>query len=127
MNMTNYLEQKLAKHCLGIEAYTMPTAIYMGLSTVVLDDDTTSVEPTAADYARLLIDNTLWDVIDGEVKNNDLLKFPPAENDWGEIKAIVLYDESGNALIYANLGIPVDIVETVTFGFFTGDFAIQFK
>ena len=32
-SMSTYLEQKLLKHSLGVEAYTMPSPLYMSLHT----------------------------------------------------------------------------------------------
>ena len=53
MAMTDYLEAALAKHSVGLEAFTPPVSIYLALFTADPTDSGSLVnEVSAADYTR---------------------------------------------------------------------------
>ena len=51
--MSNYLENEILDHILGTGSYTMPSAVYIGLSTGSFGDGNTGTELTGSGYARV--------------------------------------------------------------------------
>jgi len=51
-SLTNYAEDKLRDHLLGITAYTMPTDVYLALYTAAPDETGGGTECTGGSYAR---------------------------------------------------------------------------
>ncbi len=50
--MSDYLELKVLDHVLGTTSYTMPSAVYLGLSTGSFGDDNSGTELTGNNYSR---------------------------------------------------------------------------
>lgn len=50
--MSNYLENEILDHILATGAYTMPSAIYIGLSTGSFGDDASGTELNGNGYTR---------------------------------------------------------------------------
>ena len=53
--MSDYLELKVLDHVLGTTSYTMPSAVYLGLSTGSFGDDNSGTELTCNNYSRKVI------------------------------------------------------------------------
>ena len=53
--MSDYLELKVLDHVLGTTSYTMPSAVYLGLSTGSFGDDNSGTELTGNNYSRKVI------------------------------------------------------------------------
>jgi len=105
---TDYLENKMLGHLFGT-AYTVPTTVYMALSTTTPTDAGGNVtEPSGNGYARVAIGNnsTNWNAASGgTVTNKTAITFPEATGSWGTVTHFVLYDAAtaGNALIWGAL------------------------
>ena len=76
--MSDYLENEILDHILGTGAYTMPTTVYIGLSTASMNDDASGTE------------------ISGNIE------FPAATGSWGSISHFGIWDASsaGNMLLH---------------------------
>ena len=98
--MSDYLELKVLDHVLGTSAYTMPTTVYIGLSTGSFADDNSGTELTGNGYARQSI--AFDAAASGTTDNTSNVDFPAATGSWGTISHYGLFDASsgGNLLIH---------------------------
>ena len=98
--MSDYLENKVLDHVLGTSAYTMPAAVYIGLSTGSFNDDNSGVELTGNGYARQSI--AFDAAVAGTADNTAAAEFSPATASWGTVTHFGLFDAStgGNLLIH---------------------------
>lgn len=90
----------------------LPDHFYVGLSTTEpLADGTNVTEPSASSYSRVEI-TSLGAPINGQVKNEDVVLFPPASSSWGTITHYTLFDAAtnGNLLMANALTTPRSIV-----------------
>lgn len=104
-SFSNYLEVELLDHVFKTTAYTVPTNIYVALSTADPTDSGGSIaEPSGNNYARTVC-NT-WDAAaSGATANTGAVTFPTASGSWGTITHFALYDAStsGNMLVHGSL------------------------
>jgi hypothetical protein len=111
-NLSNYLENKLLDHSLGVASYPAPAAIYAALYTVAPTDGTSGTEvPVGNGYAR---EQVAWNAAsNGAATNSNTVTFS-ATGSWGTVVAVGLLDSStgGNLLWYGNLGTPRTIGDT---------------
>lgn len=124
--MTDFFENKLIDfifrgQALGITgasaaAGTGPTALFIGLLTVLPTDSTGGTEVTGGSYARVSVASSLanWAGTQaaasttastgntGTTSNNAAITFPAPTANWGVVVAIGIWDAStgGNLLIY---------------------------
>ncbi len=98
--MSDYLENKVLDHILGTTAYTMPTTVYVGLSTATFADDNSGTELSGSGYARQSI--TFNAAASGATDNDAAVEFPAATGSWGTVSHFGLFDAStgGNLLIH---------------------------
>jgi hypothetical protein len=98
--MSDYLELKVLDHVLGTSAYTMPTTVYIGLSTGSFADDNSGTELTGNGYARQSI--AFDAAASGTTDNTSNVDFPAATGSWGTVSHYGLFDASsgGNLLIH---------------------------
>lgn len=98
--MSDYLELKVLDHVLGTSAYTMPTTVYVGLSTGSFADDNSGTELTGNGYARQSI--AFDAAASGTTDNTAAVDFPAATGSWGTVSHYGLFDASsgGNLLIH---------------------------
>ena len=98
--MSDYLELKVLDHVLGTSAYTMPTTVYIGLSTGSFADDNSGTELTGNGYARQSI--AFDAAASGTTDNTSNVDFPTATGSWGTVSHYGLFDASsgGNLLIH---------------------------
>ena len=77
-SLSDYAEGKLLDHVLKVAAFTVPTNIYIALSTAdPLDDGSGLTEPSGGAYARVLC-NT-WDTAASrKTANTNQANFPAA-------------------------------------------------
>ncbi len=126
MSFSNYLEQKLAEHSLGITNFTMPSNIYLALVVANLDDSSNFTnEVSAGDYNRLEVTGSLsW--AGGQISNSSVMAFPTATNDWGDIHGIAICDSAnaGNILYFGNFPIPKTINTGDVFALLVGTLKI---
>lgn len=104
MEMTNYLEEKIAEHVLGGASYSQPTSWEVGLftDTANLEQGSTTNEVGQPQYSRVEVTNWKDDSgpTDGVKLNDGLIQFNEADNDWGTIKAIAIFDKGANEMLY---------------------------
>ena len=98
--MSDYLELKVLDHVLGTSAYTMPTTVYVGLSTGSFADDNSGTELSGSGYARQSI--AFDAAASGTTDNTSAVDFPTATGSWGTVSHYGLFDASsgGNLLIH---------------------------
>ena len=98
--MSDYLENKVLDHVLGTTSYTMPTTVYIGLSTGSFADDNSGTELTGGSYARQSI--AFDAAASGTTDNTSAVDFPVATANWGTVSHYGLFDASsgGNLLVH---------------------------
>jgi hypothetical protein len=101
--MSDYLENEILDHILGTGAYTMPTTVYVGLSTGSFNDDNSGTELTGNGYARKAI--VFGAAASGTASNSAAVEFSAATGSWGTVSHFGLFDASsaGNLLIHGAL------------------------
>ena len=98
--MSDYLELKVLDHVLGTTSYTMPSAVYLGLSTGSFGDDNSGTELSGSNYSRKAI--TFSSAASGTTSNDSTIEFSAATGSWGTVSHWALFDasSSGNLLIH---------------------------
>jgi len=98
--MSDYLENEILDHILGTGAYTMPSNVYIGLSTGSFSDDNSGTELSGSGYARQAI--TFAAASGASAATNATVTFPTATGSWGDVSSWGLFDasSSGNLLIH---------------------------
>lgn len=98
--MSDYLENEILDHILGTGAYTMPSSVYVGLSTASFNDDNSGTELSGSGYTRKVA--TFAAAASGTTSNNAAVEFPAATGSWGDVSHFGLFDasSSGNLLIH---------------------------
>lgn len=101
--MSDYLENEILDHILGTGAYTMPSTVYVGLSTGSFNDDNSGTELTGNGYARESI--SFDAAASGTASNSGAVEFSAATGSWGTVSHFGLFDasSSGNLLIHGAL------------------------
>ena len=101
--MSDYLENEILDHILGTGAYTMPTTVYVGLSTGSFGDDNSGTELSGSGYARQSI--SFGAAASGTASNDAAVEFPAATGSWGTLSHFGIFDaaSSGNLLIHGAL------------------------
>ena len=102
--MSDYLEGKILDHVLSTTSFTMPTGVYVGLSTGSFGDDNSGTELTGNGYARQ--GDVAFDAASGGVADNTSnIEFPAATGSWGSVGFFGIFDAatSGNLLIHGAL------------------------
>ena len=101
--LSDYAENELLDHLLGTGAFTMPTAVYVGLSTGSFNDDNSGTELSGNNYTRKAI--TFGGASSGTASNNAAVEFNAATGSWGTVSHFGLFDaaSSGNLLIHGAL------------------------
>jgi hypothetical protein len=105
MSASNYLESAIANYLFRSVSLTSPTQIKIGLFTTMPNEyGTGGVEPSAAEYARVLYGpgSAYWTEPqsgDGVVSNITTIIFPaPTGAAWGTIVGFGIWDQSANLL-----------------------------
>ena len=98
--MSNYLENEILDHILATGAYTMPSAIYVGLSTGSFGDDASGTELNGNGYTRKVM--AFDAAVAGTADNSGAVEFSAATSSWGTVSHFGLFDASsgGNLLIH---------------------------
>ena len=111
MSMSNYLENKVLNHICGNGEYTAPRKCYMALLTSSSTDETAGTEVVGAGYSRKSI--TFDGSVDGVVKKLSDIVFDVAEEDWGVITSVAVFDAEtdGNMLFYADLSNSQEVTQ----------------
>lgn len=116
MPKTNYLRAKVQNHILGVQAYTMPTAVYLVFSRTDIGADQLGLnEPAAANgYSRPAITWNLVPNTGGTSATQATLQVGPCTGaNWGTIVCVGVADSAtvggGNILLYASISPTVTI------------------
>ena len=98
--MSDYLENEILDHILGTGAYTMPSTVYVGLSTGSFGDDNSGTELTGNNYSR--VSATFSAAASGTTSNSAAIEFAAATGSWGSVSHFGVFDaaSSGNLLIH---------------------------
>ena len=98
--MSDFLELEVLDHILGTGAYTMPSNVYIGLSTGSFGDDNSGTELSGSGYARQAI--TFAAASSASAATNATVTFPTATGSWGSVGFWAIFDaaSSGNLLIH---------------------------
>ena len=98
--MSDYLELKVLDHVLSVTAYTMPSNVYVGLSTGSFGDDNSGTEISGNNYARK--EASFSAASSGAITTSGTVEFNAATGTWGAISHWGLYDAStsGNLLLH---------------------------
>lgn len=98
--MSDYLENEILDHILSVGSYTMPSAVYVGLSTGSFGDDNSGTELSGNNYSRVAA--TFSAASSGTTSNSAAIEFAAATGTWGSISHFGIFDasSSGNLLIH---------------------------
>ena len=101
--LSDYAENELLDHLLGTGSFTMPSAVYVGLSTASFNDDNSGTELSGNNYTRKAI--TFGAASSGTASNNAAVEFNAATGSWGTVSHFGIFDaaSSGNLLIHGAL------------------------
>ena len=103
-SISNWLELELLDHVLKTGAYSVPTNIYVALSTAdPLDTGAGIAEPIGASYARVVMNS--WNAAGSRATaNTSQITFAQAEQDFGTITHWAIYDAitGGNFLAHGD-------------------------
>lgn len=127
-SISDYLENELLDHVLKVGAYTVPTNIYVALSTTdPLDTGAGISEPVGGSYARVQCNN--WSTAANRSSaNSTAVNFPTATGSWGTLTHFALFDaiSGGNMLAHGALGTPRTISSGQSIGFAIGTIIVSF-
>jgi len=98
--MSDYLENEILDHILSVGSYTMPSAVYVGLSTGSFGDDNSGTELSGSNYSRVAA--TFSAASSGTTSNSAAIEFAAATGSWGSVSHFGVFDaaSSGNLLIH---------------------------
>ncbi len=101
--LSDYAENELLDHLLGTGAFTMPSAVYVGLSTGSFNDDNSGTELSGNNYTRKAV--SFGAASSGTASNDAAVEFSAATGSWGTVSHFGLFDASsgGNLLIHGAL------------------------
>jgi len=107
-SFSNYAENKVLDHIVGKTSFTMPTNIYVALSTADPTDAGSGIaEPSGNGYARKQTVAANWNAAaNGSISNAQDIQFDQATGSWGTITHFALFDAltDGNMLAHGSLG-----------------------
>jgi len=100
--MSDHLENEILDHILSVGSYTMPSAVYLGLSVASMADDASGTELSGSGYARQAV--TFSAASGGTTSNSGAITFPTATGSWGSVGYWSLWDaaSSGNMLLHGS-------------------------
>lgn len=125
-SISDYLELKLLDHVFKVDPYTVPTTLYIALSTANPTDDGSGIaEPVGNGYARKL--HNTWDVAASRAsENTGVITLDAATGNWGSITHWALFDHisAGNMLAHGNLTTPRTVNDGQQLSFVDGEIDI---
>ena len=100
--MSNTLENEILDHILATGSYTMPSAVYLGLSVASMGEDASGTELSGSGYARQAA--TFSAASGGTTSNSGTITFPTATGSWGSVGFWSLWDasSSGTMLLHGS-------------------------
>lgn len=128
-SISDYLELELLDHVFGVGAYTVPSNIYVALSTGDPTDDGSGLaEPSGNGYARK--DHNSWDAAAARLtENTGVITFAQATGAWGTITHYALFDAitGGNMLAHGSLATSKSVVSGNTPSIADGEIEVSFN
>lgn len=123
MSFSNFLETELLDHVFAGNAYTSPSAVYVGLFTTDPTDAGTGTEVSGGSYAR---QEATFTVSGNTATTSAAVEFPTATASWGTVTHIGIYDAStsGNLLAHSALTTAKAIASGDVFRIPAGDIDI---
>lgn len=127
-SLSDYAENKLLDHLLKVASYTVPSNIYVALSTTTPTDAGNVTEPSGNGYARAQC-NTWATAASRATSNGAAVTFPAATGSWGTITHYVIYDAvtSGNMLGSGALTVSNSVVSGNVVTFAIGEIDVTFN
>ena len=128
MNISNYLEEQLVRHTLGVGAYANVTPVYVGLLSDMLQDGSVYTEFSGSNYARQSVAAAGFVAASGGATYNvSDITWPAATADWGTVTHIGIFDSiaAGNMLWWAELPIPKFVAFSAVFRILAGELDIS--
>lgn len=110
--ISDYLELEWLDHVFENGAFSVPTNIYIALSTADPTDSGGSIaEPSGNGYARKVI-NTWNTAASRAITNNGVITFATATGAWGTITHYAIFDAitGGNMLAHGSLAVAKSVV-----------------
>ena len=110
-SISDFLENELLDHVMGVGAYTPPATVYLGLSTAdPLDDASGLEEVSGGSYARESI--AFNAAASRKVENTAQITFTQATGSWGTITHWALFDalSGGNMMAHGSLAVSKSVV-----------------
>lgn len=127
-SISDYLENELLDHVLGVGAYTPASTVYIGLSTADPTDDGSGLaEPSGNNYAREAI--TFSAAASRKVENSGTITFNQASGSWGTITHYALFDalSGGNMLAHGSLAVSKSVVSGNTPSIASAEVDVEFS
>ena len=106
-SFSDFWEDETIDHLFMKGSYTMPTNLWVGLSTAdPLDDNSGQAEPSGGGYARVSTDGDDWDAASGGVTANAaIIEFPETTASWDTVTHFCIWDAAtaGNMVAHGDL------------------------
>lgn len=105
--LSDYAENKVLDHLLGVSEFTMPSTVYLALFTSdPTDTGQAGTEVSGGGYVRQAV--TASAASGGQSQNSQEVLFPEATEDWGVITHVGIYDSQtgGNMLLHSEVTNP---------------------
>lgn len=129
---TNYLENKILDGVLGGPAFSLPSSVWIALSTAVYSESATGSamnEVSGGSYARVEVtnDDTNWPAaVSGSKSNGTAVQFPTATASWGTVRSFYIVDaaSAGNCLYGGDLTTSRSVISGDTVSFAAGSIVV---
>ena len=127
-SISNFLELELLDHVLKTGAYSVPTNIYVALSTTDPLDTGAGISEPSDGYARVVMDS--WDAATARAtENTSQITFAQASGDWGTISHWAIYDAitGGNFLAHGDFSVSKTCPIGTNLYIAAGDIDVEFS
>jgi len=128
-SLSNYAENAILDHVLKTTPFSVPTNIYVALSTAdPLDTGAGIAEPEGGGYERVICNS--WDEAASRATANTAdVVFPEATGNWGTITHFALFDAitAGNMLAHGALAVSKTVDTGIDAKFAAGDIDVVFN
>lgn len=127
-SLSDFLENELLDHVLKTGAYSVPTDIYVALSTADPLDSSTGIAEPGNGYARVVMND--WDASTSRAtENTNQITFPQSTGDWGTISHWAIYDtlSSGNFLAHGDFTVSKECPLGTNLYIAVGDIDVTFS
>jgi hypothetical protein len=125
-SFTDFTEDLVLNWLLTTNTAARPTEWYLGLFTTPTGETGGGTEVSGGGYTRKAASFSVSGTDPTKAENTGAIEFPTAQDVWGEITHIGLFDSDngGNMLVHAPLGVPRTIAEGDVFRVPAGDLEI---